>query len=78
MSALEFEVVEAFQSIGVGPELAMKAAMALHKHDRVVDQAMAKRDVQIASLVTDMSVMKWMMGVLLTLVVAVLVKLLIY
>ncbi len=57
--------------------------MALHQHDDVVDERLAKRDNQMTALVTDLAtvkadvlLLKWMMGFLLSINLAILLKLL--
>jgi hypothetical protein len=73
MSTLDTEVVEAFQSLGVTPDVAMRAAATLYKRegDRLGDTnvsiASIKSDVSeirqdIASLKTDSTLLKWMVG----------------
>jgi hypothetical protein len=67
MSKIDTDVLKAFTSVGVPSEVAEKAAAALHK-----------RDDDLAVMKTDISVLKWMMGVSLTLSVAILGKLLVH
>lgn len=64
MSNLQSEVFEAFRAIDVPEEKALKAATAL-----------SRRDDDVASLRRDMAVLKWMVGTLYPLVLAILVKL---
>ncbi len=67
MSTMQSEVFDAFRSIGVTEDKALKAATALNERDR-----------DIAVLKADMSVMKWMMGFVLAFQVAIFVKLFIH
>jgi hypothetical protein len=64
MSTMQREVFEAFRSIEVPEDKALKAAAAL-----------SKRDEDVVSLRQDMVVLKWMVGTLYPLVLAILVKL---
>ncbi len=67
MSTMQSEVFDAFRSIGVTEDKALKAATALNERDR-----------DVAVLKADMSVMKWMMGFVLAFQVAIFVKLFIH
>ena len=67
MSTMQAEVFEAFRSIDIPEDKALKAATAL-----------GQRDSDVVSLKTDMSVMKWMMGFVLAFQVAIFVKLFIH
>jgi len=67
MSSMQAEVYEAFQAIDIPEDKAVKAATAL-----------GQRDHDVSALKTDMSVMKWMMGFVLALQVAIFVKLFIH
>jgi hypothetical protein len=64
---MQSEVFDAFRSIGVTEDKALKAATALNERDR-----------DVAVLKADMSVMKWMMGFVLAFQVAIFVKLFIH
>jgi hypothetical protein len=50
---MQMEVFEAFRAIDIPEDKALKAAAAL-----------SKRDGDVASLKTDTSILKWMMGLL--------------
>ncbi len=67
MSTLQSEVFDAFRSIGVTEDKAVKAAAAL-----------STRDNDVTSLKSDMSVMKWMMGFTLAFQVAIFAKLFVH
>jgi hypothetical protein len=67
MSTMQAEVFEAFRSIDIPEDKALKAATAL-----------GQRDSDVAALKTDMSAMKWMMGFVLAFQVATFVKLFIH
>ncbi|HEY1259633.1 MAG TPA: hypothetical protein VGF34_10305 [Stellaceae bacterium] len=67
MSSLQSEVFEAFRAIDIPEEKALKAATAL-----------SRRDDDVLSLKRDMGVLKWMVGTLYPLVLAILVKLFIH
>jgi hypothetical protein len=58
------QVFEAFRAIDIPEDKALKAAAAL-----------SKRDEDVASLKTDTSVLKWMMGFVLAFQVAIFAKL---
>ena len=58
------EVFEAFRAIDIPEDKALKAAAAL-----------SKRDGDVASLKTDTSILKWMMGFVLAFQVAIFAKL---
>lgn len=64
MSSMQSEVFEAFRAIDVPEDKALKAATAL-----------SRRDEDVSSLKRDMAVLKWMVGTLYPLVLAILVKL---
>ncbi|MPZ29392.1 MAG: integrase [Rhodospirillales bacterium] len=64
MSTLQQEVYEAFRSINVPEEQALKAAASL-----------AKRDVDVVELKRDVALLKWGQGVTIALLVAAVVKL---
>ena len=64
MSTLQSEVYDAFRSLGVTEEKAMKAA-----------QALGQRDLDVGDLKRDVSVLKWATTANTALLVAVLVKL---
>ena len=67
MSSMQAEVFEAFRSIDIPEDKALKAATAL-----------GQRDNDVTSLKADMSLMKWMMGFVLAFQVAIFVKLFIH
>ena len=64
MSSLQSEVFEAFRAIDIPEDKALKAATAL-----------SRRDDDVVSLKRDMAVLKWMIGTLYPLVLAILLKL---
>lgn len=64
MSTIQAEVFEAFRAIDVPEEKAMKAA-----------QALSRRDGDVIDIKRDLAVLKWMLGTLYPLVLAILVKL---
>jgi hypothetical protein len=61
---MQTEVFEAFRAIDIPEDKALKAAAAL-----------SKRDVDVASLKTDTSILKWMMGFVLAFQAAIFAKL---
>jgi len=67
MTAIHREVFEAFRSIDVNEEKALKAA-----------EALSKRDDDVHSLKSDMVLMKWMLGFVLAFQVAIFVKLFVH
>jgi hypothetical protein len=64
MTQMQSEVFEAFRSIDVPEDKALKAAAAL-----------SKRDDDVASVRSELTVIKWMMGFVLAFQVAIFVKL---
>ncbi len=64
MTVMQTEVFEAFRAIDIPEDKALKAAAAL-----------SKRDDDVASLKTDTSILKWMMGFVLAFQVAIFAKL---
>jgi hypothetical protein len=64
MSVMEAEEFDAFRSIGV-PDLSAMAAA----------QALSRRDADVVSLKADMVLLKWMVGSVMALSVAILLKL---
>ena len=64
---MQSEVFEAFRSIDVPEDKAVKAAAAL-----------GRRDDDVSSLKSDMGLMKWMMGFVLAFQVATFVKLFVH
>jgi hypothetical protein len=64
---MQSEVFEAFRAIDVPEDKALKAA-----------QALSRRDDDVTSLKSDMTLMKWMMGFVLAFQVANFVKLFIH
>ena len=64
MSTMQSEVFEAFRAIDIPEDKALKAA-----------EALSRRDDDVASIKRDMAVLKWMVGTLDPLVLAILVKL---
>jgi hypothetical protein len=76
MSAMQAEVFEAFRSIAVPEDKALKAAEALSRGAEVPeikkDIAILKFDV--AALKADMTLVKWMIGTLFPLVFAILLR----
>lgn len=64
MTTVQSEVFEAFRTLGIAEEAAMKAAAAL-----------GRRDDDVAGLHRDMAVMKWMLGAVLAFQVAIFIKL---
>lgn len=86
MSVLHAEVLEAFRSIDVPEDKAIKAATALTASLSKVEDETAKgfsrRDADIdairkdvTALKVDTAVLKWMNGILLTMVTAILLRL---
>jgi hypothetical protein len=67
MSVMQSEVFEAFRAIDVPEDKALKAATAL-----------SKRDDDVTDIKRDLAVLKWMVGTLYPLVVAILLKLFIH
>ena len=67
MSNLQAEVFEALRAIDIPEDKALKAAAAL-----------SRRDDDVVSLKRDMAVLKWMVGTLYPLVLAILLKLFIH
>jgi hypothetical protein len=67
MATMQSEVFEAFRSLNVSDELAIKAASALSKRDDVVNK-----------LDSDVQLLKWMQGVTLAFVIAITLKLFIH
>jgi hypothetical protein len=67
MSTMQAEAFEAFRSIDISEEKALRAATAL-----------GQRNSDVTSLKSDMSLMKWMMGFVLAFQVAIFVKLFIH
>jgi len=63
MSTMQSEVFDAFRSIGVSEDKALKAAAALNE-----------RDKDVATIKSDILVLKWMMGFILAMVTALFVK----
>ena len=64
MTVMQTEVFEAFRAIDIPEDKALKAAAAL-----------SKRDDDVASLKTDTSILKWMMGFVLAFQGAIFAKL---
>lgn len=64
---IQSEIFDAFRSIGVDEDKAVKAAAAL-----------SKRDDDVSFLKTDMNLIKWMVGFVLAFQVAVFVKLFVH
>ena len=64
MTVMQWRLFEAFRAIDIPEDKALKAAAAL-----------SKRDGDVASLKTDTSILKWMMGFVLTFQVAIFAKL---
>ena len=88
MSTLDTEVVKAFQSLGVSSDLAMRAAATLYNRegDRLRDTNASIADLKndmgeirqdVASLKTDSTLLKWMVGFALIILVTLLGKALI-
>ena len=69
MSSLLSEVFEAFRAIDIPEDKALRAATAT---------ALSRRDDDVLSLKRDIAVLKWMVGTLHPLVLAILVKLYIH
>ena len=78
MSAMQSEIYEAFRSIEIPEAKALKAAAALGKRDEGTAAAFAKRDVEIAGTRSDLSVLKWVAGFTLALVVTMVGKMFIH
>ena len=64
MSVLQSEVFEAFRAIDIPEDKALKAATAL-----------SKRDDDVASIKSELLLMKWMLGFVLAFQIAIVVKL---
>ncbi|UEM05142.1 hypothetical protein JL101_006810 [Skermanella rosea] len=67
MTTMQSEVYEAFRSIDVPEDKAVKAAAAL-----------SKRDDDVGTLKSDMNLLKWMMGFVLAFQIGIFVKLFIH
>ncbi|ALG70565.1 hypothetical protein VY88_06550 [Azospirillum thiophilum] len=67
MTTMQSEVYEAFRSIDVPEDKAVKAAAAL-----------SKRDDDVGTLKSDMNLMKWMLGFVLAFQIGIFVKLFIH
>ncbi len=67
VTTMQSEVFEAFRSIDIPEDKALKAAGAL-----------AKRDDDVVSLKSDMQLVKWMLGFVLAFQIAVVLKLFIH
>lgn len=67
MSNMQSEVFEAFRSMEIPEDKALKAATAL-----------SKRDADVAGLKTDTAVIKWMMGFMLAFQIATTIKLFVH
>ncbi|HYF87192.1 hypothetical protein [Azospirillum sp.] len=67
MTTMQSEVYEAFRSIDVPEDKAVKAAAAL-----------SKRDDDVGGLKSDMNLMKWMLGFVLAFQIGIFVKLFIH
>lgn len=67
MTTIQSEIFDAFRSIGVDEDKAVKAAAAL-----------SKRDDDVSLLKTDMNLIKWMVGFVLAFQLAVFVKLFVH
>jgi len=67
MSALQSEVFEAFRAIDIPEDKALKAATAL-----------SKRDDDVASIKSELLLMKWMLGFVLAFQIAIAVKLFVH
>lgn len=67
MTTMQSEVYEAFRSIDVPEDKAVKAAAAL-----------SKRDDDVGTLKSDMSLMKWMLGFVLAFQIGIFAKLFIH
>ena len=89
MSALQSEIYEAFRSIDIPEDKALKAATALGKRDEDMAADLAKRDstistgfarhdAKIASIKSDLAVLKWMSGFTLVLIVTILARIFIH
>jgi hypothetical protein len=63
MTTIQSEVFEAFRDMGVAEDKAVKAAAAL-----------SKRDDDVVSLKADVNLIKWMVGFMLAMVVALFLK----
>lgn len=67
MTTMQSEVYEAFRSIDVAEDKAVKAAAAL-----------SRRDDDVSSLKSDMNLMKWMLGFVLAFQIGIFAKLFIH
>jgi len=67
MTTIQSEIFDAFRSMGVSEDKAVKAAAAL-----------SRRDDDVTSLKTDVNLMKWMIGFVLAFQVASFVKLFVH
>lgn len=67
MSTMQGEVYQAFRAIDIPEDKALRAA-----------EALSRRDDDVLSIKRDMAVLKWMVGTLYPLVLAILVKLFIH
>lgn len=67
MANMQSEVYNAFRAGGSDEDKAMKASAA-------ISDAIGSRDTEIASIKTDLAVLKWMLGFVLAMQVALFVK----
>ena len=79
MSAIHSEIFEAFRSIGVAEDKALRAAEAFGKKDGDrfdrIDARFDKLEADVVKLKADTAVLKWMMGFVLALQAASFAKL---
>jgi hypothetical protein len=78
MAQMVSEVYDALRSVNVPEDKARKAAeaMALPEMTRAYDARFDRIDAEIATLKTDVTLMKWMLGFALAMIAAVLGRLL--
>jgi hypothetical protein len=79
MTTLQSEIFEAFRSIGVPEDKALKAAEAFGKKDedrfKAIDDRLDKVDARLVKLESRVAVLQWMMGFVLAFQFAIFVKL---
>jgi len=62
MSTMIFEVFDAFRTAGVPEDKARKAAEALSSETTATKGDMSKLEKEIAAIRSDMTLLKWMVG----------------